>query len=125
MGWRNTPAALTRYLEHLYAEYEPQQIVITENGASYSDNPTDDDDRRIEYLRSHTGAVEFAIGRGVPVTGYFVWSLMDNFEWGLGYTQRFGLVWVDRDTLERIPKKSFRVVSRPYHASQGGAGLVP
>ena len=107
MGWRNTPAALTRYLEHLYAEYEPQQIVITENGASYSDNPTDDDDRRIEYLRSHTGAVEFAIGRGVPVTGYFVWSLMDNFEWGLGYTQRFGLVWVDRDTLERIPKKSF------------------
>ncbi|MCJ7725495.1 MAG: family 1 glycosylhydrolase, partial [Acidimicrobiia bacterium] len=94
-------------LEHLHREYSPRQIVVTENGASYSDGPDDDDAERIRYLRSHIAAVEAARDRGVPVTGYFVWSLFDNFEWSLGYTQRFGLIWVDRETLAQTPKKSF------------------
>ena len=107
MGWKNTPQALTEYLQLLDREYAPKQIVITENGASYSEGPDGDDAERIKYLRSHIGAVAAAIDRGVPVAGYFVWSLLDNFEWGLGYTQRFGLVWVDRQTLNRTPKKSY------------------
>ncbi len=112
MGWEVTPAALTGYLERLHREYGPERIVVTENGASYSDAPDEDgrirDERRIDYLRSHIGAVGDAVIAGAPVTGYFVWSLLDNFEWAHGYSQRFGLVWVDFDTQERIPKDSFR-----------------
>ena len=63
--------------------------------------------QRIAYLRDYLGAVLDAIGAGVPVHGYFVWSLLDNFEWALGYSKRFGLVYVDYETLERHPKDSF------------------
>ncbi len=108
MGWRNTPWALTRFLKRVSSTYEPKRIVVTENGASYSDETEREDWKRVEYLRSHVLAVEAAATAGVPVTGYFVWSFMDNFEWGLGYTQRFGLVGVDRDTLERTPRESYR-----------------
>ncbi|HEX9854738.1 MAG TPA: GH1 family beta-glucosidase [Acidimicrobiia bacterium] len=112
MGWAITPSALTDYLSHLDTVYSPPAIVITENGASYSDGPDEhgvvDDERRSEYLRLHIAAVESAAGLGVPVTGYFVWSLLDNLEWALGYSQRFGIVWVDHSTLERTPKASFR-----------------
>ncbi len=111
MGWAITPPALTAYLERLHREYGPARIVITENGASYSDGPGPDgrirDDRRIDYLHRHVGAVADAMAAGVPMAGYFVWSLIDNFEWARGYSQRFGLVWVDFDTLERTPKASF------------------
>jgi beta-glucosidase len=111
MGWAITPTALTDYLAHVDDVYGPPAIVVTENGASYSDGPDEsgrvDDRRRTEYLRLHIGAVESAIGLGVPVTGYFVWSLLDNLEWALGYSQRFGIVFVDHTTLERIPKESF------------------
>lgn len=111
MGWAITPEALTTYLEHLTNTYHPPEIVITENGASYSGAPDVDgavhDPERIAYLKSHIAAVEEALNAGVPIAGYFVWTLLDNFEWAHGYDQQFGLVWVDRATGERIPKDSF------------------
>ena len=64
------------------------------------------DQRRLDYLRAHFTAANRAITNGVPLAGYFVWSLMDNFEWAKGYTQRFGIVWVDYETQQRTPKAS-------------------
>lgn len=111
MGWEITPAALTEYLGHLHSEYAPRAIVVTENGASYSDAPGADrgvrDSRRISYLDDHIRAVGNALQAGVPVAGYFVWSLLDNLEWVSGYNRRFGIIWVDYATGERIPKDSF------------------
>lgn len=112
MGWRIAPSSLTTFLKRIQDDYGATDIRVTENGASFSDGPGRDgrvrDLRRIEFMRSHLGAVADAIDLGVPVTGYFVWSLLDNFEWTLGYSQRFGLVWVDHATGERIPKDSLR-----------------
>jgi len=65
------------------------------------------DARRTAYIESHIDAIADAIDEGVPVAGYFVWSLLDNFEWSRGYSQRFGIVYVDFDTLERVPKDSY------------------
>jgi beta-glucosidase len=112
MGWPITPGDLTAFLERINTEYRPESIFVTENGASYGDGPGPDgvirDDRRIDYLRQHIGAVLDAIEAGVPVNGYFVWSLLDNLEWVAGFSQRFGLVWVDHSTQRRIPKESYR-----------------
>ena len=112
MGWRIAPDALTEFLVRINDEYQPPKIVITENGASFGDGPGSDgtvrDQRRIDYLYQHLLAVRAAIDRGVPVDGYFVWSLLDNFEWSHAYSQRFGLVWVDHATGERVPKESYR-----------------
>jgi beta-glucosidase len=111
MGWPITPAALTAFLVRIQKEYAPAAVVISENGASYSDGPDAGgvvaDDRRIRYLSRHIKAMADAMAAGVPVTGYLVWSLLDNLEWTSGYRQRFGLVWVDHDTQERIPKNSY------------------
>lgn len=111
MGWPITPDALTAFLERVRDDYGPPSIVITENGASYGDGPDDADriadERRIAYLRDHIAAVEAARTAGVPVDGYFVWSLLDNFEWASGYSQRFGIVWVDHATGRRVPKDSY------------------
>ena len=111
MGWDITPGALTAFLERIHRTYRPASISITENGASYSDGPGSDgrihDRRRIDYLARHLEAVAAARAAGVPVDGYFVWSLLDNLEWIAGFSQRFGLVWVDTETLERTPKDSF------------------
>ena len=111
MGWEITPRALTDYLIKLDHDYAPGSIVITENGASYSDAPGADgaihDGRRIDYLDSHIRASRSALAAGVPVGGYFVWSLLDNLEWVEGYSQRFGLIWVDYATGQRIPKDSY------------------
>ena len=86
------------------------RYLITENGAAMDDHPDAagfvDDQDRIDYLRDHLAVVHELIDEGVPVGGYFAWSLMDNFEWAYGYTQRFGLIRVDYDTLERTPKAS-------------------
>lgn len=111
MGWRNDPRGLTEFLRRIDADYGPASILVTENGASYSDAPDDDgriaDDRRIEYLDQHIAATLAAREMGVPADGYFVWSLMDNLEWVAGFSQRFGLVWVDQSTRERVPKDSY------------------
>lgn len=110
MGWEIFPFGLYETICRAYFTYKPKKILITENGASYSDAPDANgrvrDIRRIEYLQSHIEAIGRAIQCGVPVTGYYVWSLMDNFEWAFGYAQRFGLIYVDYKTLERYPKDS-------------------
>ncbi len=111
MGWEVYPEGLTSLLVRLHEEYEVPRLYITENGAACVDARRHDgsvhDPDRVAYLQGHIGAVGRAIERGVPVDGYFVWSLLDNFEWGYGYTQRFGLVFIDYPTLERVPKQSF------------------
>jgi beta-glucosidase len=110
MGWEVYPNALYRLLNRLYFEYQPPKLYITENGASYGDAPDGDgrvlDSRRVEYLREHLAAAHRAIGNGVPLAGYFVWSFLDNFEWAKGNTQRFGIVWVDYESQQRLPKES-------------------
>ncbi|MEV6487152.1 GH1 family beta-glucosidase [Actinoplanes sp. NPDC051633] len=105
MNWQIEPAALTRLLERLQADYGVP-LLITENGAAYSDGVHDS--RRIEYLDGHLKACLDAISHGVDLRGYFVWSLMDNYEWAEGYAKRFGIVQVDYTTQERMPKDSAR-----------------
>ena len=110
MDWEVYPRGLYNLLCRLYFEYNAPKLYVTENGCSYSDGPDADgaihDTRRLTYLRDHFIAAHRAILAGVPLAGYFVWSLMDNFEWAKGYTQRFGVVWVDYNTQQRIPKES-------------------
>jgi beta-glucosidase len=111
-GWPVVPEGLTDLLVDLSQRYPGMPpIIITENGCSYATGPDGsgvvDDQLRIDYLDSHIRAVAAAVARGVDVRGYYCWSLMDNFEWADGYTQRFGLVHIDFDTLARTPKRSF------------------
>ena len=110
MGWENYPDGLTGVLGRAYFNYQPRKLYITENGASYSTAPDEKgevhDEYRTNYLRTHFAAAYRAIQVGIPLAGYFVWSLMDNFEWSWGYMQRFGLVWVDYETQKRILKDS-------------------
>jgi beta-glucosidase len=111
MGWEIEPAALTELLGRVRQGYTQVPIYITENGAAYCDYVAPDgavrDPERIAYLDGHLRAVHAAIDDGVDVRGYFVWSLMDNFEWSHGYAHRFGLIWVDYPSGRRIPKTSF------------------
>jgi beta-glucosidase len=105
-GWPVVPEALTELLLSFRDRYGDRlpPLVITENGCSYEGV---DDQERIAYLDSHLRALHRALEAGVDVRGYFVWSLMDNFEWAEGYARRFGLVHVDYTTLERTPKASY------------------
>ncbi|MGZ5399707.1 MAG: GH1 family beta-glucosidase [Nocardioides sp.] len=113
-GWPIVPDALREWLIMFRARYRAAlpPIVITESGCSYDDGPDQDgvvdDQRRIDYLDAHLRAIATAIQRGVDIRGYYTWSLMDNFEWAEGYSQRFGLVHVDFETQQRTPKKSFQ-----------------
>ena len=111
MDWLIDPAGLTRLLVRLSGDLPGVPLFVTENGAAYHAPPGANggrirDEARIEYLRGHISAVHDAIRAGADVRGYFVWSLLDNFEWAWGYSQRFGLVYVDYETGERIPKQS-------------------
>jgi beta-glucosidase len=110
MGWEVAPQSLSRLLRRLKDEYGDRPILITENGAAYDDQRSGasvvEDAERVEYLRTHIAAIEDAIAAGVDVRGYFAWSLLDNFEWEHGFAMRFGLVYVDFDSLERVPKRS-------------------
>lgn len=105
-GWPVVPAGLTELLTTFRDRYGDRlpPIVITENGCSY---PGVDDRERIAYLDGHVRALHEAVAAGVDVRGYFVWSLLDNFEWAEGYARRFGLVHVDFETQERTPKASY------------------
>jgi beta-glucosidase len=111
IGWSVQPEALRETLIAIHERYA-LPIYVLENGTASADAVNSDgevdDQPRIDFLRSYTAAMFDAIRDGADVRGYFVWSLLDNFEWGAGYTQRFGLVYVDYPTLERIPKASFR-----------------
>ena len=110
VDWEIYPDGLTNVLKRLYFNYQPRKIHVTENGASYSTPPDEKgnihDEYRTNYLRTHFAAMYRAIQAGVPLAGYFVWSLMDNFEWSHGYSQRFGIVWVDYETQKRTLKDS-------------------
>lgn len=112
MGWGINPPGLTAVLLDIRNNYRSLPIYITENGCAAPDTPDEDgfvvDWARINYLRAHFLAAHEAIQAGVDLRGYYVWSLMDNFEWAYGYDPRFGLVRVNYETLERIPKLSAR-----------------
>ncbi|MGZ8438284.1 MAG: GH1 family beta-glucosidase [Candidatus Limnocylindrales bacterium] len=110
MGWNIQPAGLTDLLVGLHDRYPNVPLLVTENGAAFDDVVSPDgrihDPRRVAYLHDHIEAVGAAIDAGADVRGYFVWSLLDNFEWSLGYDRRFGVVHVDMATLERSWKDS-------------------
>jgi beta-glucosidase len=110
MGWEVAPEGLTELLVRIEQEYRPGPIYITENGSCYEDALTPEgevrDVERRHYLMRHLEALKAAIAAGVPVKGYFAWSLVDNFEWAEGYLRRFGLVHIDYATQERRLKES-------------------
>jgi beta-glucosidase len=114
MGWPITPSGLTQILLRIGSEYpQAPPLAVTENGSAYPDGRPDregsvlPDPERVAYLRTHLAAVSAAIHKGADVRAYFAWSLLDNFEWAWGYSQRFGIVHVDFETLERRPKASY------------------
>ncbi|HLS45955.1 MAG TPA: GH1 family beta-glucosidase [Ornithinicoccus sp.] len=126
MGWEIRPQGLTDLLLRLQRDYTGPvgtELYVTENGAAYDDVPDGDgfvqDDDRLTYVRDHLAAVHQAIESGADVRGYFLWSLLDNFEWAWGYDKRFGIVRVDYDSLERIPKASAR-----WYATVAGSNQI-
>ena len=110
MGWEVYPDGLRQTLERVHADYRPARIFITENGASYADVSNGDgivhDPQRLRFVRDHLLSARRAMEAGVPLAGYFVWSLLDNFEWDRGYTKRFGITYVDYATQRRTFKDS-------------------
>ena len=116
MGWEIYPDALRAFLVRMAQEYTGTlPIYVTENGMSAPDEIAEGavaDPHRISYLNSHLAAAKDAIDAGVPLAGYYVWSLMDNYEWALGYEKRFGLIHVDFDTFERTPKQSYHALAK-------------
>jgi beta-glucosidase len=126
MGWPIEPDAFRDTLVTVHKRYG-LPVYVLENGTASKDviNSAGEvsDQPRIEYLKSYTSAMSEAIAHGADVRGYFVWSLLDNFEWGSGYTQRFGLVYVDYPTQRRIPKESFRWYARLIQSSHDRSPL--
>jgi beta-glucosidase len=111
MGWEINPNAFRQLMIDSKARYGNLPMYILENGAAFADAVDSEgrvrDPQRVEFLRAYLGAVYDVIAAGVPVKGYFVWSLLDNFEWAFGYSRRFGIVYVDFATQKRIPKDSY------------------
>lgn len=124
MGWNIAPEGLEELLLSLHEQFPQQPLMVTENGAAFDDVVAADgsvpDPERLDYLRRHFTAAHRALEQGVDLRGYFVWSLMDNFEWGYGYAKRFGIVRVDFDTLERTVKDSGR-----WYAELARTGVLP
>lgn len=110
--WEVYPPGLGELLERIQTDYHPPMLIVTENGTPGKEAPDSsgevDDPHRISYLRRHLAVLHRTIRKEVPIRGYFIWSQMDNFEWALGYQMRFGLVYVDFATQQRIRKSSFR-----------------
>jgi beta-glucosidase len=121
LGWRIAPEALTDLLVRLRDDYGDVPVLVTENGGVFGQAPDSDgrvrDAGRVRFLHDHLAAVHAAIRRGVPVRGYFHWSLLDNFEWAMGYAPRFGLVHVDYRTQVRTVKDSARYYARVIAAN--------
>ncbi len=115
MGWEIYPEGLHHFLTWVAKNYTGDlPLYVTENGMSAGTKDTTGstpDPERIDYLNQHVAKVKQAISEGVPVKGYFIWSLMDNYEWALGYDKRFGLVHVDFETLSRTPKASYQALA--------------
>jgi beta-glucosidase len=116
MEWEIYPEGLEFFLKRTHQDYtKGLPLYVTENGMASADRISTlgvEDPDRIAYLEAHLRAVQSALAAGVPVSGYFIWSLLDNFEWSLGYEKRFGLVHVDFETLQRTPKASYHAISR-------------
>jgi beta-glucosidase len=110
MGWEVHPPGLRDALARVWRDYRPTRLYVTEKGAAWPEGPDATgrvhDERRVAYLQGHLQAAHDALLDGVPLAGYFVWSLLDNFEWAHGFTKRFGLYWVDFATGNRLPKQS-------------------
>jgi beta-glucosidase len=110
MGWEVYPPGLRDTLLRVHHHYQFPALYVTENGAAYADEVADDgcvhDGKRLSYYQRHLLAAKAALDLGVPLRGYYAWSLMDNFEWGYGLSKRFGLVHVDFDTQARTIKDS-------------------
>jgi beta-glucosidase len=121
VNWPVQPDGLREVLVDLQAGYDLPPVYITENGAAYDDVPaadgTVDDPLRVEYLQGHLAALQTAIAAGVDVRGYFVWTLLDNFEWAEGFAKRFGIVHVDFATQARTPKTSAGWLGRVARAN--------
>jgi len=115
--WEVCPSAFTELLVWVKERYGALPLYVMENGAAFYDPPTAEDGRvrdplRVSYLRAHLRAAHDAIARGVDLRGYMVWSLLDNLEWSLGFSKRFGIVHVDFATQQRTPKDSARWYQR-------------
>jgi len=125
MGWEVDAQGLYDVLGRVQRDYGPLPLYVTENGAAYADEVAADgtvpDPLRMEYLDSHFRTAHRAIADGIDLRGYFVWTLIDNFEWAWGYSKRFGLVYVDYPTQRRIPKHSARWFSEVTRRN----GLLP
>ena len=109
MKWAIVPWGCQKLLEWLAARYDNPEIYITENGCAFDDKLIDgkvDDKDRIEFFEGYLSAVHGAIENGVNMGGYFIWSLMDNFEWASGYDKKFGITYIEEETLNRVPKDS-------------------
>jgi beta-glucosidase len=116
MGWPITPLKLKELIHRIRNQYTNLPIYITENGAAFKDELTEDgkvDDKdRIDYIKAHLKVLCQLNKEGMNVAGYYLWSFMDNFEWAHGYSKRFGIVYIDYDYLKRIKKESFYAYSK-------------
>jgi beta-glucosidase len=126
MGWVVDPGALEELLVRLDTDYGGLPLLVTENGASYDDRVEPDgsvlDLDRVAFLDGHLRAIHRSLEAGADIRGYFVWSLLDNFEWAEGYSKRFGVVHIDYETLRRTPKESARWYARVISARGLGDG---
>ena len=124
MGWEIYPSGLRDLLVNVERDYLVGNLYVTENGAAFPDDwdggDTVSDPQRVSYLHSYITACAEAIEQGVPLRGYFVWSLMDNFEWGEGYSKRFGIIYIDYPTQRRIIKESGRWYASLLASQKGG-----
>ncbi len=123
MGWEVYPDGLVDILQRVQRDYAPPSLAVTECGAAYPEGPGEEsevrDARRVTYLEGHLAAATRAMAAGIPLEAFFVWTLVDNFEWNHGFSKRFGLVWLDRTTQERVVKQSGHWLRRQMAGRNG------